>query len=406
MAVDEAAIAQVLRRGTAEAIVEKDLERLLRTSDRPLRIKFGIDPSSADLHLGHTVCFRKLRHFQQLGHTVVIIIGDWTAQIGDPSGRSATRKMLTAEEVKANAQTYTDQLYRVISPEGTEVRWQSEWFGSFGLADVLRLTSRYTVAQMLQREDFSKRYSTSQPIAVVELMYPLLQAYDSIAVQSDVELGGMDQKFNLLVGRDMQIAFGQKPQQVIMVPILVGTDGELKMSKSLGNAIPVSDPPNEMFAKVMSLNDSVIMNYFELVTDVEATELARIKADLDGGMNPRDAKRRLGKEIVAQFWDSAAAEAADDEFIRRFSRRELPTEIPEKAVGAEWFGVSVRLADLLVAAALAPSKGEARRLIEQGAVRIDEEKFTGAGAASVTIQPGVVVQVSRRQFARLTPSAS
>lgn len=401
LTVNDAAIERVLRRGTAEAIVEKDLERLLRTTDRPLRVKFGIDPSSADLHLGHTVCFRKLKHFQELGHTVVIIIGDWTAQIGDPSGRSATRRMLTAEEVKANAQTYTDQLYRVISPDRTEVRWQSEWFGPFGLADMLRLTSRYTVAQMLAREDFSRRYATGQPIAVVELMYPLLQAYDSIAVQSDVELGGMDQKFNLLVGRDMQIAFGQPPQQVLMVPILVGTDGVQKMSKSLGNAIPVNDAPEEMFAKVMSLNDSVILSYFELVTDVPPVEIAEIKAGLEGGSNPRDAKRRLGQEIVGQFWGREAARAADEEFLRRFSRRELPTDIPERSVNEEWFRQPTRLAEVLVATGLAASMSEARRRIEEGAVRIDEEKFTGTGNSLVSLKDGSIVQVSRRNFVRL-----
>ncbi|MGH2586095.1 MAG: tyrosine--tRNA ligase, partial [Dehalococcoidia bacterium] len=335
---DETALKRLLHSGTAEVIHEAALLTLLRCTDRPLRVKFGVDPSSADLHLGHTVCFRKLREFQEMGHTVVIIIGDWTAQIGDPTGRSATRRMLTPAEVQANATTYTDQLFRVISREGVEVRYQSEWFGGFTLESVFRLAARSTVAQMLAREDFRARYQAGQPLAVVELLYPLLQAYDSIAVDSDIELGGLDQKFNLLMGREVQAAFGERPQQLVMVPLLVGTDGVQKMSKSLGNAIAIVEPPDEMFGKVMSLPDGAILQYVDLVTDLPEDERRRIGDELAAGtVNPRDVKRRLGREIVAQFHDWATVEAADERFLHRFSRRELPSEIDEVRLGDGWF---------------------------------------------------------------------
>jgi tyrosyl-tRNA synthetase len=400
-APNEAAIDRLIRRGTAEVIREADLIRLLQTAHRPLRIKFGVDPSSADLHLGHTVCFRKLRQFQELGHTIVIIIGDWTAQIGDPTGRSATRRMLSPAEVQANARTYTDQLFRVLERENVEVRWQSEWFGSFTLEHVVQLTAGTTVAQLLAREDFRSRFESGQPLALVELLYPLLQAHDSVAVQADVELGGLDQKFNLLLGRELQAAAGQPPQQLVMVPLLVGTDGAQKMSKSLGNAIPIVDTPDEMFGKVMSLPDSAIVHYFELVTDLSEEEINGIEGDLGAGtVNPRDVKRHLAREIVARFHGAEAATVADDQFMQRFSRRELPSDIPDARLPDAWFGQPINLVDLLAAAGLAGSKAEARRLVTGGGVSIDGDKQPDV-STPVTVEPGAVLQVGRRRFARL-----
>ena len=400
-APDAAQLDRLLHRGTADVIRERDLVRLLQAPDRPLRIKFGVDPSSADLHLGHTVCFRKLRQFQQLGHTIVIIIGDWTAQIGDPTGRSATRRMLNAEEVRANSQTYTDQLFRVLDRENVEVRWQSEWFGSFTLEHVFRLAATTTVAQLLARDDFRSRFESGQPLAIVELLYPLLQAQDSVMVRADVELGGTDQTFNLLLGRDVQTAFGQPPQHVVTVPLLVGTDGIQKMSKSLGNAIPIVDAPDEMFGKVMSLPDEAIVSYFELVTDLPESDIQQIRHELEtGAVNPRDHKRRLGREIVTQFHGAAAAALADDRFMERFSRRELPSDVPEAALPPEWFGQPVSLVDLLIAAGLAASKSEARRLVSGGGVSIDGERHPNP-AEVVTVDSGAIVQVGRRRFTRV-----
>jgi tyrosyl-tRNA synthetase len=403
-APDKAALDRLLHRGTADVIRETDLVRLLQETDRPLRIKFGVDPSSADLHLGHTVCFRKLRQFQQLGHTIVIIIGDWTAQIGDPTGRSATRRMLTAEDVRANAQTYTEQLFRVLDRENVEVRWQSEWFGDFTLEHLFRLAATTTVAQLLARDDFRSRFEGGQPLAVVELLYPLLQAQDSVMVRADVELGGTDQTFNLLLGRDVQAAFGQSPQQVITVPLLVGTDGAQKMSKSLGNAIPIVDPPDEMFGKVMSLPDEAIVAYFELVTDLPEADIRQIRHDLGtGAVNPRDVKRRLGREIVAQFHGFEAATHADGDFMERFSRRELPADVPEAVIPSEWLDRPVSVIDLLVATGLAASKSEARRLVAGGAVSIDAERHVNP-ADRVTVTPGTILQVGRRLITRVVPA--
>jgi tyrosyl-tRNA synthetase len=394
-------LAQLLRRGTDEVIRAADLARLLRSADRPLRIKFGVDPSSADLHLGHTVCFRKLRQFQELGHTIVVIIGDWTAQIGDPSGRSATRRMLSAAEVQANAKTYTDQLFRVLDRANVEVRWQSEWFGGFTLEHVFRLAAGATVAQLLAREDFRTRFEANQPLAVVELLYPLLQAHDSVAVRADVELGGTDQRFNLLLGRELQGQAGQPPQQVVMVPLLVGTDGKQKMSKSLGNSIPIVDGPDEMLGKVMSLPDSAIVQYLELVTDVPDAEVRQIAAELTAGtVNPRDVKLRLAREIVTQFHGSATAQEAEAHFVQRFSRRELPSEIPEVAVSDAWLGRPVGLIDVLVATGLATSRADARRLIQGGGVALEGARQTDP-AALVTVERGTVLQVGRRRIVRI-----
>ena len=386
-------INRLLKRGVAEIIVEEEMIALLR-SGRQLRLKEGFDPSFADIHLGHMVTLKKLRQFQDLGHRVILIVGDWTAQIGDPSGASVTRPMLSAEQVKANAETYMEQFFKVVDRKKTEVRWQSEWFGKFGLADVIRLTSKFTVAQMLAREDFSNRYSTGRPIAVTELLYPLLQAYDSVAVQADVEFGGTDQKFNLLVGRELQSMVGQHPQQVFLSPLLVGTDGTQKMSKSLGNYIGVAEPPNEIYGKVMSITDNLILDYFELVTDVPDEELAEFKRKLDdSGFNPMPLKKRLAREIVTQLYDQKAASQAEEHFTVVFQERKIPEEIEE---GTE---SNVTLRDYLVINRLAKSRSEAKRLIEQGAVDVDGMKITDV---NWTFPKGTTIKVGKRGHIRST----
>ncbi len=386
-------INRLLKRGVAEIIVEEEMIALLR-SGRQLRLKEGFDPSFPDIHLGHMVTLKKLSQFQDLGHRVILIVGDWTAQIGDPSGASVTRPMLSAEQVKVNAETYMEQFFKVVDREKTEVRWQSEWFSKFGLADVIRLTSRFTVAQMLAREDFSNRYSSGRPIAVTELLYPLLQAYDSVAVQADVEFGGTDQKFNLLVGRELQSAVGQHPQQVFLAPLLVGTDGTQKMSKSLGNYIGVAEPPNEIYGKVMSITDNLIMDYFELVTDVPEEELAEFKHKLgDSGFNPMPLKKRLAREIVTQLYDQKATSEAEEYFTRVFQERKLPEEIKE---GTE---SNVTLRDYLVINRLAKSRSEAKRLIEQGAVDVDGKKITDL---NWIFPKGTTIKVGKRGHIRST----
>ncbi|MCI0769507.1 MAG: tyrosine--tRNA ligase, partial [Chloroflexi bacterium] len=309
---DDALLQSILHRGVSEVIVEAEFIRMLR-SGRPLRLKQGFDPSAPDIHLGHVVGLRKLRQLQDLGHTVVLIVGDWTAQIGDPSERSRTRPMLTADEVAANAESYLQQFFKIVDRDKTEVRRQTEWFDGFDLGDVIRLTSKFTVAQILRRDDFAKRYAGEQPIAVTELLYPLLQAYDSVMVRADVEFGGTDQRFNNLLGRELQTMEGQAPQQVFLVPLLVGTDGVQKMSKSLGNYIGVAEPPEEIYGKSMSIPDSLILTYFELLTDVPDTELAEIRRLLEThDVNPMELKQRLARELVAQLYDADAARNAEE----------------------------------------------------------------------------------------------
>ena len=409
-------INRLLKRGVAEIIVEEEMIALLR-SGRQLRLKEGFDPSFPDIHLGHMVTLKKLSQFQELGHRVILIVGDWTAQIGDPSGASVTRPMLSAEQVKVNAETYMEQFFKVVDREKTEVRWQSEWFGKFGLADVIRLTSRFTVAQMLAREDFSNRYSTGRPIAVTELLYPLLQAYDSVAVQADVEFGGTDQKFNLLVGRELQSAVGQHPQQVFLAPLLVGTDGTQKMSKSLGNYIGVAEPPNEIYGKVMSITDNLIMDYFELVTDVPDEELAEFKHKLgDSGFNPMPLKKRLAREIVTQLYDQKAASEAEEHFTRVFQERKNPAEIPEynvsfnklialKAISYTQTGnktkSAVSISRVLVETNLAKSRSEADRLISQGAVSVDGRTISSSTMLDFEIKSGSIIKVGKRRFAKV-----
>ncbi len=389
----------LLRRGVAEIIDEAELRKLL-AGDRPLRLKQGFDPSRPDIHLGHVVGLRKLAEFQKLGHQIVLIVGDWTAQIGDPSGASATRTMLSAEQVKANAQTYLEQFFKVVDPQKTELRWQSEWYGGFGLDKVIWLTSKFTVAQMLEREDFAKRYEANKPIAVTELLYPLLQAYDSVMVRADVEFGGIDQKFNCLLGRELQGVVGQTPQQVFLVPLLVGTDGVQKMSKSLGNYIALTDLPNDMYGKVMSLPDSLILSYFELATDVPEAELAEMRRQLqEQSVNPMAFKQRLGREIVAQFHGPEAAGEAEAHFERVFRQRAAPAEMPSLPVAMDGGDVAtVDITLVLVQGGLAPSRGEARRLLTQGAIEVDGQQVRDL---QVAVRHGTVVRVGKRRFLRL-----
>ena len=388
-------ISYLLKRGVAEIIIEEEMVKLLG-SGKQLRLKEGFDPSFPDIHLGHVVTLRKLRQFQDLGHQVILIVGDWTAQIGDPSGASATRPMLSKEQVQANAETYMKQFFKVVDKKRTEVRWQSEWFGKFTLSDIIQLTSKFTVAQLLAREDFSSRYSAGRPIAVTELLYPLLQAYDSVAIQADVEFGGTDQKFNLLVGRELQSIVGQPPQQVFLAPLLIGTDGSQKMSKSLGNYIGIAEPPDEIYGKVMSIPDSLILHYFELVTDVPDQELEEFKQGLSRQtVNPMALKKRLAREIVTQLYSQKAASDAEEHFAKVFQKRELPEEIKEYHIPLH---ASMDIRGLITVTHLAKSRSEASRLIEQGAVEIDGEKVTSYMAP---VKSGSIIKVGKRRFAKV-----
>ncbi len=401
--MDGQGLRSILKRGVAEIITQSELERLLG-SGRPLRLKQGFDPSRPDIHLGHVVGLRKLRQFQELGHQVILIVGDWTAQIGDPSGESQTRPMLSYEEVCANAETYMRQFFKVVDRDRTQVRWQSEWFGKFGLGDVFRLASRFTVAQMLAREDFQKRYASGRPIAITELLYPLLQAYDSVVIEADVEFGGTDQKFNCLVGRELQAMVGQPPQQVFLVPLLVGTDGSQKMSKSLGNYIGIDEPPNEMYGKVMSIPDRLIMNYFELLTDVPDGELEEMRAELESdSVNPMVLKKRLAREIVAQFHNQSAAQEAEEYFTRRFQLRQVPEDVPEfegiaSAIGGGFFELSISPA--LLKGGLVRSKSDLRRLLGQGAIEIDGKKVSSDIVQ--TSKRSITVKVGNRGFVKIS----
>ncbi len=383
----------ILKRGVAEIISEQGLRQRLE-SGKPLRLKMGFDPSKPDLHIGHAVGIRKLRQLQEMGHKVVLIVGDWTAQIGDPSGRDEARTMMTPEQVQANAKTYMDQFFTVVDRGKTEVRWQSEWFGDFSLANVFHLARHFTLADMLEHETFDKRLKAGQPLSIIELLYPLLQAYDSIAIEADVEFGGMDQKFNILCGRRLQERLGKTPQEVFLVPLLIGTDGR-KMSKSFGNTIDFITPPNDAYGKVMSLADNVIVEYFTLITDVPDAEISEMKRMLEStGVNPRDLKMRLARDIVTQFHGADAARAAEEEFIRVFSKRELPSDMPTFAMQA-----AMPIVDLIVAADLAPSKSEARRLVQQGGVRLNDEKIDKIDAMIPARE--AVLRVGRLKFVRL-----
>jgi tyrosyl-tRNA synthetase len=389
-------IDHILTRGVAEIIVEEDLRRMLE-SGKVLRLKEGFDPSRPDIHLGHVVGLRKLRQFQELGHQVILIVGDWTAQIGDPSGQSQTRSMLTAKEVKANAETYMTQFFKVVDHQKTEVRWQSEWFGKFSLDDVISLTSKFTVAQIMAREDFSARQAAGRPIGITELLYPLLQAYDSVMIEADVEFGGIDQKFNCLMGRELQQMVGQPPQQVFFTPLLVGTDGKMKMSKSLDNYIAVDDPPNQMYGKVMSLPDALIMDYFDLLTDVPNEELAEFKRQLaTDSVNPMALKKRLAREIVTEFHNEGAALDAEAHFSSVFQKGSLPDEIPQVAVRTS--DGTADITQILLDAGLVKSRSEVRRLLSQNAIEIDGKKVTDP---LITLKDSNTIKVGKRRWIKI-----
>ncbi len=384
----------LLKRASAEIISEKDLLERIETCQkekRPMRIKLGLDPTAPHIHLGFAVVLRKLRQFQDLGHQVVLLIGDFTARVGDPTGRSETRKVLTPEEIESNAKTYRDQLSLILDPEKTEVRFNSEWLLPMSFADILGLTSRYTVAQLLERDDFTKRYKGGIPIGVHELLYPLMQGYDSVALRSDVEMGGTDQKFNNLVGRVLQREYDQPPQIVFLMPILEGLDGVQKMSKSLGNYVGIAEPPNEMFGKLMSIPDGLMRRYFELCTEVDLVEVDRRLAQ----DHPRDNKFWLGREILTIYHGGAAAQAAQDEFVKVFSNKENPTDMPVGRLARELAPEGrIGLAKLLMVCEMAPSNKEARRLIEQGAVQWNGVKVTDPG--ELVVGNGGVLKVGRR----------
>jgi len=380
------------------------LERSLATG-RPLTVKVGFDPSAPDLHLGHTVVIRKMRHFQQLGHRVVFLIGDFTGMIGDPSGKKATRPQLSPEQIQANARTYERQIFKLLDPERTVIEFNSRWLGALSSADWIRLAAKVTVAQMLERDDFRKRFESGQPIALHEFLYPLAQGYDSVALSCDVELGGTDQLFNLLVGRQLMRDFGLEPQVVMTLPLLEGLDGHEKMSKSLGNYVAVEDPPGEMFGKLMSISDELMWRYWLLLTDRTEEEIERMREEVAAGRrHPMEVKKELAATITAELHSPEAAAAAREEFERVFSRREDPSEIPEVAVAAE--GRRILLSKLLVEAGLAGSNSEARRLIVQGGVRVEGERIVDP-KAEIELSPerAVLVRAGRRRFARVRAAA-
>lgn len=391
----------LLSRGVAEIIVEQEFIQLLK-SGRSLRLKEGFDPSAPDIHLGHAVGLRKLRQLQELGHKVILIVGDWTARIGDPSGQSATRPMLSESEIEANAQTYMEQFFKVVDRDRTEIRWQSEWFDKFTLDTVIRLMSKFTVAQILAREDFSNRYGSGNPISLAEMLYPLLQAYDSVAIEASVEFGGTDQKFNCLLGRELQQIMGQTPQHVFFTPILAGTDGTQKMSKSLGNYIGIAEPPKEMYGKVMSLPDSLLIEYFELATDVPDEEIAQFREQLNAQtVNPMDLKKRLAREIIAQFHGKQDADKAEENFTRVFQKRELPEDIPEYGFAASSVQdglYQLDVAPTLLREGIVQSNSELKRLLAQGAVELDGKKVN---TSAINARDGSVLKVGKRHFVRI-----
>lgn len=386
----------LIKRGADELLIEAELKEKLKIG-RPLRVKAGFDPTAPDLHFGHTVLINKLRHFQELGHHVMFLIGDFTGMIGDPTGKNATRPPLSREQIMQNAQTYREQVFKILDPEKTEVCFNSSWFDNLGAAGMIKLAAQHTVARMLERDDFAKRYGANQPIAVHEFLYPLCQGYDSVAMRADVELGGTDQKFNLLVGRELQKHYGQPPQCVLMMPLLEGLDGVNKMSKSLGNYIGIAEPPQEIFGKVMSISDDLMWRYFDLLSFRSSTEIASLKRDVEGGANPRDVKIQLALELVARFYSRRDADGALEDFLARFQRGALPEEMPEITLAA------APIAQVVKQAGLAASTSEALRLIEGGGIKLDGEKVSDRAlvlAAGTT----VVLQVGKRKFARITLS--
>jgi tyrosyl-tRNA synthetase len=375
-----------LKKGTVDVIREEDLRSKLERSaktGKALRVKLGLDPTAPDIHVGHTVVIRKLKAFQDLGHTVIFLIGDFTGMIGDPSGRNVMRPPLSREQINANAETYQKQMFKVLDPEKTELRFNGEWMDKFTAADFVKLTAKTTVKQILERDDFDKRMKEEKPISLHELLYPLVQGYDSVALESDVELGGTDQKFNLLMGRNLQREFEQEPQVIMTTPLLEGLDGVQKMSKSLGNYIGIEEPAGEMFGKVMSISDELMWRYYELLTDFSPSDISNLRSQIEKGENPRNIKVGLAKLIIKDFHSQAEADAAEDEFNRRFVKKEVPDDVEERAVAAGKY----KLAELLVQTGLAASKGEAKRLIEQGGIRINGEKPT-AQSSEIDVSAG------------------
>ena len=406
MVLSPAEIDRVTQRGVREIISLEEFVRMLR-SGKSLRLKMGFDPSRPDIHLGHVVGLRKLRQLQELGHQVILIVGDWTAQIGDPSGRSATRPMLSHEEVISNAESYLRQFFKVVDKDRAQVVWQSEWFGKFSLADVIGLTGRFTVAQFLERDDFAKRFAEHRPIAITELLYPLLQAYDSVAMEADVEFGGTDQMFNLLVGRELQGMMGQRPQQCFLMPILVGTDGVQKMSKSLDNYVGVEEPPDDMYGKIMSLPDRLIVPYFDYLTDVPDEELDQMSLGIaQESVNPMHLKKRLAVEITADFHDRSTAEAAQERFERVVQQRSLPENMPIVSLASITASITgARWSNALVAAGLVSSVSEGKRLINQGAVELFPQSGPSCRLSEDSRyeppEPGTAIKVGRRRFASI-----
>ena len=396
MADLDQALAEI-KRGTDEILLEADLLEKLKEG-RPLRIKLGADPTAPDIHLGHTVILNKMRTFQELGHEVIFLIGDFTGMVGDPSGKNSTRPPLTKEQVLANAETYKEQVYKILDPAKTRIEFNSSWLEPLGAAGMIRLASQQTVARMMERDDFKKRYGSGQAIAIHEFMYPLLQGYDSVALKADVELGGTDQKFNLLMGRELQKAENQKPQTVIMMPLLEGLDGVKKMSKSANNYIGVSEPAGEMFGKIMSISDELMWRYFELLSFRPLAEIEQFEADVKAGANPRDIKITLAKEIIARFHDEAAAEAAHQEFINRFQKGAIPEDIEEIELEA---GEGLPIANLLKNAGLVNSTSDAMRMIKQGAAKLDGNKIEDSRQVFEVGTQGVF-QVGKRKFAKVT----
>ena len=394
MTIDEQV--EFLTKGAVDVIRKEDLRAKLERSaktGKPLRVKLGADPTAPDIHLGHTVVIRKLKAFQDLGHTAIFLIGDFTGMIGDPSGKNVTRPPLSREAINANAETYKTQIFKLLDAEKTEIRFNSEWMDKFGAADFVRLCSRITVKQILERDDFDKRLREEKPIALHELLYPLTQGFDSVALEADVELGGTDQKFNLLVGRNLQREYEQEPQLILTTPLLKGTDGVDKMSKSLGNYIGIDEPPTEMFGKIMSISDELMWEYYELLTDVSPAEIEAMKAS---GENPRNLKVNLAKLIIKDFHSAEEAQKAEDDFVARFVKKEIPDEIDETNISAG----NYNLADLLTQLNLAASKKEAKRLIEQGGVKIGGEKVSDTNA-EIEIKDEILLQVGKRKFLKV-----
>jgi tyrosyl-tRNA synthetase len=397
----------IIQRGAVDLITLEELRRKLErsaTTGKPLRIKLGLDPTAPDIHLGHTVVLHKLRQFQELGHQVILVIGDFTGMIGDPTGKSETRRSLTRDDILANAQTYATQIYKVLDPARTTLRFNSEWLGRLTPEEIVTLAAKYTVARMLERDDFQRRFHEGRAISVHEFLYPLFQAYDSVALQADVELGGTDQKFNLLVGRDIQREYGQEPQVILTMPLLEGLDGVQKMSKSLGNYIGITEAPRQIYGKIMSLSDQLMLRYYELLSDIDTSMLTEEKRRIaEGSVNPRDVKMALAREMVARFYDTTLAEEAEHEFQRMFQAGGLPDDIVEPHVylsGED--SEPIWIVELLVQTGLAPSNSEARRLIQQGAVRVDGLRLSDAHAR-LTASESHLLQVGRRRFARVLP---